>query len=66
MSHDLTAAELEVLGALAEEAADGCAAWAEREGILGRVTEAQFRDIASGFMAGFGLGVQAGLRQEPR
>jgi hypothetical protein len=50
---------------LAESAATLCAAWAKREGILERVTEEQFTDIAKGFMAGFGLGVQVGCGDDP-
>ena len=54
-----------VLRELGEKAAGLCAAWAKREGILERVTEEQFRDIAKGFMAGFGLGVQSGCGDDP-
>jgi hypothetical protein len=40
-----------------QELADRCAQWAQREGILERVTEEQFADIAKAFMAGYAYGM---------
>ena len=59
----LSAREAEVLRELSEIAADQCVVWARREGLLGTVSEEQFTELTKAFMAGFGLGVQAALRQ---
>jgi hypothetical protein len=56
---DLTPRQAKVLRQLSETATNELIAWAKREGILNRVTEEQFTDIAKAFMAGFGLGLEA-------
>lgn len=52
---------------VADAAADLCADWAKREGLIGTVSEEEFTKLARAFMAGLVIGARSGMAaaQEP-